>query len=570
MIDDMIALERSADAAIVRMPLLQLPARAVLAGLHYSVFLGRNGKRFGGNVDPGQGGAIISRLGHALPLLRRLSAEPYGESADDAIGAFREVDPDGSQLRNLLSYLHFSELMPEVHRGRLVVERTGERLRLRHPSDAFAIAEGHDITLSELALSFPLDRDTQIERQFLDLAETAPEVDWGFAAWFIATNAYKYRHGLAEPDLVTEASIHHMLGMGRDRYLFIRSALLAFAEFCEKLAIAIHTGVFAKQFGEEKISEGAEWASVNLKSDFVHDLIAAASQSNVEEVERFLALYTIDYRPKNPLDWGGDGFFPPFARFETSYLFSPALVLAFLQVRNALYAFAKKDKRAFDNDVSHELEPVLLRQAAAVLRRSGDWVVAEDIAFPGGQIDLFVGAPDDDGVLPIQAKGNLPPQGARLTERLTGRVREGVAQIERFDALDGETQRMVIERTLGRAVERLDVRQAVLARSCFGALEVLQPEFPHLRLTLPILALALERHRVSAMPTTIAALSEAIERTYAELFDRTKPRWEEGSITVEGVQIDLPLLRWKNGALDELREEWWASTLKDEHGNPPA
>ena len=214
MIDDMIALERSADAAIASIPLLKLPARSVLAGLHYSVFLGRNGKLFGGQVDPGQGSTIISRLGHALPLLRRLSAEPYGESADDAIGAFREVDPDGSQLRSLLSYLHFSEFMPEVHRGRLVVERTGERLRLRHPSDAFAIAEGHDITLSELALSFPLDRDTQIEPQFLALAETAPEVDWGFAAWFIATNAYKYRHGLAEPDLVTEASIQHMLGMG--------------------------------------------------------------------------------------------------------------------------------------------------------------------------------------------------------------------------------------------------------------------------------------------------------------------------------------------------------------------
>jgi hypothetical protein len=33
MLDDMIALERSADAAIERLPLVQLPARAVLAGL---------------------------------------------------------------------------------------------------------------------------------------------------------------------------------------------------------------------------------------------------------------------------------------------------------------------------------------------------------------------------------------------------------------------------------------------------------------------------------------------------------------------------------------------------------
>jgi hypothetical protein len=568
MLADMIDLERAADAAVERLPVLQLPARAVLAGLHYSVFLGRNGRLFGGLVDPGQGNTIMSRLGHALPLLRRLSAIPYGANADDAIGAFREADPDGSQLGRLLSYLHFSEIMPEVHRGRLVAERSGDRLVLRHPDDAFALAEARDITLSEIALPFPLDRDARIEPGFMALARTAPEIDWGFAAAFIAGNAYKYRHGLAEADLVTETSIRHMFGFERDRYIFIRSALLAFAEFCEKLAITIHTGVFAKKLAERQISEGAEWASVNLDADFVHGFIAAASQSSPEEVERFLTLYTIDYRPKKPLDWGGDGFFPPFARFETSYLFSPALVLAFLQVRNALYAFAKKDRRAFDSDVSHELEPVLLRQAAALLRRSGEWVVREDIPFPGGQIDLFVGAPDDDGVLPVQAKGNLPPQGARLTARLTDRVREGVSQIERFAALGDDEQRKVIARVLGRAVERLDVRQAVLARSCFGALEVLAPDFPHLRLTLPILGLALERHRVSAMPTTIAALAEAVEHTYAEVFDRTGPRWEEGSINVEGVEIKLPLLRWIETALDKLREEWWASTLKDERGDP--
>lgn len=570
MLDDMIALERSADAAIERLPLLQLPARAVLAGLHYSVFLGRNGRLFGGSVDPGQGSAIMSRLSHALPLLRRLSAEPYGTSADDAIGAFGEADPDGSQLSQLLSYLHFSEIMPEVHRGRLVAERSGERLVLRHPDDTSALAEARDITLSEIALPFPLDRDARIEPGFMALARTAPEIDWGFAAAFIATNAYKYRHGLAEADLVTEASIRHMFGFGRDRYLFIRSALLAFAEFCEKLAITIHTGVFAKKLADKQISEGAEWASVNLNADFIHGFIAAASQSSPEEVERFLTLYTIDYRPVKPLDWGGDGFFPPFSRFEAGYLFSPVLVLAFLQVRNALYAFAKKDRRAFDNDVSHELEPVLLRQAASLLRRSGDWVVKEDIPFPGGQVDLFVGSPADDGVLPVQAKGNLPPQGARLTERLTDRVREGVGQIERFAALGDDDQRKVVARALGRTVERLDVRQAILARSCFGALEVLAIDFPHLRLTLPILGLALERHRVLGMPTTIAGLAETIEHTYAEVFERTEPHWKEGSITVEGVELRLPLLCWKESALDELREEWWASTMKDEHGAPPA
>ncbi len=561
MLDDLITLEEAADRAVEALPLLQLPARAVLAGMHYTAFLGRNGRGFGGAVAPGQGEAIVTRLSHALPLLRRLSPEPYGEGAEDAIGAFREADPDGTQLQSFLTYLHFSEIMPEARRGRLVVERVGAGLRLSHPDEATAEAEARDVTLSEVALPFPLEEDGRIEPKFAEFARSAPTVDWKFIAIYVATNAYKYRHGLAEADLITEASIQHMFGFGRDRYLFIRSALLAFAEFCEKLAVTIHMGVMAGKLEEERLYEGMEWASVNLKAEFVHEFIAAAALATPEEVERFLSLYTLDYRVSPARDWGGDGFFPPFARFPEGYLFAPGLVLTFLQVRNAVYAFAKQDKKTFDDDVSHELEPVLLQQAAALLRRSGDWKVVEDVSFPGGQIDLFVGSTTDDAVLPIQAKGNLPPQGARLTDRLTGRIREGVRQIERFDRLGDDRQREVIERVLDRRVERIDVCQAVLARSCFGALEVLAADFPHLALTLPLLGLALERHRAAGAPTTVPALVATIRTTVAEVFERAGPHWVEGRIVVEGTELVLPLLHWKDGELDRLRREWWHSTL---------
>ena len=565
MLDDLIALERVADEAIERSALLQLPARAVLAGLHYVSFLGRHGQQFGGNVDDGQGEAIVTRLSHALPLLRRLSPKPYGASADDAIGAFQEEAAKDGGLAELLTYLNFSEIVPEARRGRLIVHRDGDDLRLRHPDGAFAIAEARDITLSELAIPFALQQNGKIEPEFGPLAAQAPKIDWPFAAQFIAINAHKYRHGMAEADLITEVSINHMFGFGRDRFLFIRSALLAFAEFCEKLAVTIHLGVFADKLAEGHLGEGLEWASVNLNADFLLGLIAAASGSTPDEVERFLEVYTIDYRTTPPAHWGGDGFFPPFARFEEGYLFSPGLVLAFLQVRNAVYAFAKKDKTTFDNDVSHELEPVLLHQAGELLRRGGDWLVVEDIAFPGGQIDLLIGAPQDDGVFLVQAKGNLPPQGSRLTERLTDRIREGIRQIERFADLEGAQQRKVVETALGRPVAGLSVHHAVLARSCFGAPEVLADEFPYVKITLPILALALDRHRDEGLPNTIAALIDAIERTYASVFEVTGPRWEDGSIAVAGRTITLPLLKWRDGELNRLRSAWWSSTFRPEN-----
>lgn len=563
MLDDLKTFERVADEAIGRLPLLQLPARAVLAGLHWVAFLGRHGRQLGGTAEPAVGEAIMTRIGHSLPLLCRLPAEPYGESADDAIGAFREVDPDGAQLMQLLTYLHFSEFMPEAHRGHFVVERSGAKFRLLHRDVPFAEAQARDITLSELAIPFPLEEAARIEPEFARLAQTSPQVDWGFVARFMHDNAHKYMTGIAEADLITDVSINSMFGFGRDRYLGIRAALLALAEFCEKLATTIHAMVIAGAMAEDRFGEGLEWASANLNANFVIGLVSAVSGAHVDEVERFLELYTVDFRATPPRHWGGDGFFPPFARFEQGYLFSPSLVLAFLQVRNAIYAFSKKEQRTFDRDVSRDLEPVLLRQVGELLRRDG-WIAVEDVPFPGGQLDLLVGSPDHDGVLLVQAKGNLPPQGARLTERLAGRVREGVRQIERFAALAPADQDAVIAKALGRRATRFDVRHALLVRSCFGAPEVMGDDFPHVRITLPLLALALELHRREGMPTIMPALIEAVARSYAETLQATEPRWEEGDVTLNGTRMTIPLLKWRDGSLEALRRRSWAARTNEE------
>lgn len=453
--------------------------------------------------------------------------------------------------------------MPEAHRGHFLVERSELGFRLLHRDGAFAEAQARDITLSELAIPFPLEEVARIEPEFARLAATSPQVDWAFVARFMRDNAHKYMTGIAEADLITDVSINHMFGFGRDRYLGIRSALLAFAEFCEKLATTIHAMVMAGAMSENRFGEGLEWASVNLNANFVIGLVSAISGAHVDEVERFLELYTMDFRETPPRQWGGDGFFPPFARFEQGFLFSPSLVLAFLQVRNAVYAFAKKEQRTFDQDVSHELEPVLLRQVGELLRRGG-WIAIEDVPFPGGQLDLLIGSTDDDDVLLVQAKGNLPPQGARLTERLAHRVREGVRQIERFAALPPADQDVVIAKALDRSADRFDVRHAILVRSCFGAPEVMGDDFPHVRITLPLLALALELHRREEMPTTVPALIEAVARSYAETLEATEPRWVEGDVTLEGMRITVPLLKWRDGSLEALRRRSWAARTDEE------
>jgi hypothetical protein len=560
MLDELKNLEKEADAEVRAFEILKLPARGVLAGLHYLVFVGRHGHALNGQSEPGIGEAIIGRLGHALFLLKDLPCTPYGASAQDAVEAFLETDPGQDQLKKILAYLHFSEHMPEVHRGYWRVSGQDGDLELSYRDDVFADGQARDITLSELAIPFSFQ--TPIEAEIWAMAKTAPKIDRPSVAKLIAEGARRYSLAMAEPDVITSKGIQRIFGFDLDRFLSIRAVVLAYAEFCDKMGFAIHSEVMKGNADEARLAEGLEWVSVNHKADFLFDFVAAASGASAAEVERFVDHYSVDYRQSPARYAGGDGFFPPFARFKEGLLFSPSLVLTFLSIRNAVFAFSKANQRAFDNFVSRDLEPVLLRQAGELLRRGGDWIVREDIAFPGGQIDLLIASPADGDVLLVQAKGTLPPQGARLTERLASRIREGVGQVQKFEALPAEVQAEVLANVLKRPVDRAGIRHAILARACFGAVEVLADGYPYAAITLPLLSLALERHRSEDRPCAIGELLQTLRETTAECYARSEYRWEFGTLEVSGTKLRLPLLRWNQDGLGRLRREWWEASYR--------
>src|SRR5262249_28860027 len=100
------------------------------------------------------GEALISRFSYLYPLLARCPAEPIGTDAMDALEGFKEADPSGAQSRELLSYAHLCELMPEVRRGYYRVDERPGGFDLHHVNPEFADTEVRDILLSELALTF--------------------------------------------------------------------------------------------------------------------------------------------------------------------------------------------------------------------------------------------------------------------------------------------------------------------------------------------------------------------------------------------------------------------------------
>ncbi len=560
-LEDLKRFELEVDAAIAKLPLLELPARPLFAGFHFFLYQSRNAELLGLNPQPGVADMVESRLSNLLHIFAARPAQPFGASARDAVQAFKEADPDGTQLSALLAYSHFSELMPEVHKGYYVVERTGNGYRLMHRDASFAEAQAHDILLSELAIPFPLRSVQKVDPVVYRLAETAPIFNPQLLSKLLDRKTSFYLDGLAEANLITNDGMRRVFGFDYPTFYRIRAAVMAFAEFALELSVAIGRIALSRNQGAGVSDETIEWASVKHDAQHFITMIAGASGCGPAAVERFISFFSIDFRAHPSLHNGGDGFFPPFARFENSYVFGPSLVLSFTQLRNAIFAFSREDRATFDRHVSAELEPVLLSQARELLARTGGWITRQEVKHDAGEIDLLIASETGGPVLLIQAKGPLPPQGARLTERLADRIREGIGQIERFRGLPPDVQEQIVSNTLGRPVAGKDLRHGILARSCFGAPEAFDRRSDAELLTLATLSLALEdMRRVEAIPT-VDGLIAALQSVREQLNDTSNYRWEQGKLELAGRSIHMPLLKFDHPSVEEKRRRAWDASI---------
>jgi len=560
---------------------LALPARALLTFTHDFLFVMLSAPTLKGLDTRGVAETTTVRLAYLLRRFECLAAEPYGVDAEDAIGAVRDVDPDGAHFARLLAYSHACQVMPEVWRGYFNVAATESGLHLTHRDDAFAEAEARDILISEIGLNFRFNAVRHApDRDVAALARGLPRVDFGFLALVVAKKAARFRTEIVEPQLISDAALQQILGFDHEAFKRIQAAFNGLAETALEMSLFLtawwqhdHPGV------NEMPTEAVEWCSVNLPPETVVELIAATAGVTEDQVESLIDAFCIDYRQTPPQSQGGDGFFPPFARFEGALLFSPVLLQVFLSTRNAIYGFAKSSRELveaqiaqgepvtdlFGSLVANDLEPHLVQQAIATLPPHAAWVILDGVSIPGGEIDLVIVDPISAVALCIQAKAPLPPLGARLTERLAERCEEGLQQIAAFSALPLATQRAAIATATGVNPEGLKIHHGLLARTCFGSADA-WAAWPQISLmTLATVALASRQHAEAASPdleTFITRLQLVIENYVAG----TSFKWEPGQISIGDHTLDLPLLKFDEAFVKSTREQ---ACLEDRQAEPP-
>jgi hypothetical protein len=510
--------------------------------------------------------SFAARMSHLVPLLANCPGEPTGADALDVLEAYHQVDPDGKQSKLLISYAHFADLMPEVRRDYFSVVHNGEqRFTLHHASTAIADAEAEDILLSELALGFQVQRHPFTDELFDRLPTGKVGQLSGEAILAIKALGTHYLDHAFEVSLVDDNGLRAAVGVTHEEFRRFRAALLGMAVFSSELAKAFQRRLTHNKKDNNAFEEWLYWLAPTWGSEFFRGYLITESRLADEQVERLLSMLSVDFRAGKPsVKHARDGYFPPVWQLPGMLLLCADPVLLFTQLRNLLFSVQCTNKKLFDDTVSRFLEPALVTAAQQILAPLGHLDIRANVDWTcrgqKGEIDLLVFHSAENVALHIQAKAPLPPQGARLVQRLEDRLDEGLSQLKRFRLLPEADRDEIISKATGRQVRSAKIVDAVLARSCFGTQSIREKAGAVKMLTLPILAGAAS-DCASVKQAGIEYLLQQCLILTEQLLRDAEPHWDVETLTVDELELKLPLLQFDEAAVARLRLHLWRDNM---------
>lgn len=559
--------ELALDASAEGLTLWSLPRRAVLTSLYSAVYSQMHGSRDGGPARPAEAEALISRLSYLARLVVRCPELPMGASAADVLTVVGVEH--GVELVEAVLYAHACEIFPEVRKGWYQVAGAGSSFVLEQPAGALRAAEERDVLLSEIAIPTRVSRLAALHPARSDILQ--PPTSKGGSptanAKFALLPALHYSAlGALETDMVGDVGMTAAAGVTVNEFERFQRAAAALALTCLDLAAdAGRLAIAATRVRDRRMwfEEQMEWFAPCLSAAFVEGMLAQLASLEEEKLRAILDVFTLGANGRP----AGDGYFPPFWFFDGEtgtrlVMFSPDVLLQMTAQRNVVYVCARTNVKTFDTVVSKELEPVLLDVAEKELRRDQSLVVRRNFNWSAGgargEFDLLVYDPRENSVIHLQAKAPVPPQGARMVERLEARVMEGLGQLQRFREVPAGDRDRIVSAAVGSPVIAPSLHDIVMTRTSFGtaavwtALGEATPANPQLlKGAMDALLTDGGEARLSQLVARLGALLD-------ELVIEAAPRWESHELLLGGADgsrltVAVPLLKLDSSTIERAR-----------------
>ncbi|AUW47325.1 hypothetical protein [Rhizobium leguminosarum] len=544
--EDFVAFEKEVDAIVEALPIAKLSAPTLLHQLHQFIFSMIH--MSGGDQTKRVAGETISyRVSYLLPWLAGRDWDLQPASVPEMMATFNEADPKRDQFKILLKYSHFCEFVPAVHRGQYIVTRSASGFSLTYPNEAIEEAEAKDIIVSELAINFLLGKAFDFDDRLFAFVESGADIDPEQLVPIATERAQRFAKDLVEQALITDVGLGEVLGSNRATYKKLQASLFGLASVAGEVA-TMYYGLALEKDGGQLFDRSMSWATIVWEEQVWSQMLEQISGQGAEVIGRFLDAFT--YHAERPARQriGGEGYTPPFYKMGSARFASVDTMMVFCHERNAIQGFMRNQPSRFDELVSHDLEPTLISAFEVTLQGSPELRVFKNRKFKGGEFDMLVIDPVTQHIIICEAKAPMPPQGVRATERLGGRIGEGMKQLSSFIARPHEEKLRVLQEVTGLRFDNPTLHYAILGRACFGLLNVwTQKEITPI--TLPLMRLAIARLR--ERKTGIAAnLTTMVNEICDEIFAEAKWSWRPEKIELCGSVIEIPLLAYERDIID--------------------
>ncbi|MDP1843274.1 MAG: hypothetical protein Q8K64_07615 [Sediminibacterium sp.] len=539
--DQIIEIENELDEQVKALSIWQMPFQSIVSMLLLTI----------DNIDmKGQKETSMdytSRLSYIMPLVTSFAAKAPIETTTLALLKGVEVAYI-EEIKFLNAYAHFCILMPQVRKGIMEVESiNGTEIKFRYPSDEVKYSETIDRLYSYLALQM----NVQFPQHKLDFhtawkVELSPNDINENDMLFIKQVFDHYNQNFILIKPLPEKIFTEMTGLSYNEYHSLSSVVHAFSDFFISLSRAFYIRskqVYNPKTADELMAKYFQW----IVCCFTHKMLgwfAGMSTLSIEKLDNFLSFYMQIYSNTTGIEFKenaycGEGFYPPFLLFDKNVIFSPHACRYMLTLNNILYSVNKKQKKKFDQIISKYLEPTLISQIVYLFSFLPDMIVAKNVNYEYGEIDLIVLSETENTTICFQIKSTLSPDSARTVERVTDRVLEGMKQIEAFNGLTAEHKQNIINTAFEKKLENTAIINLLVVRSCAGSVESWKQNSQNKILNYPLLA-SIIADKVKKGNLTLNNFDREVENAQTDLLEKGQSKEVIDKLIIGKYNIEFP------------------------------
>ncbi|AFM03681.1 hypothetical protein Fleli_1245 [Bernardetia litoralis DSM 6794] len=434
----------------------------------------------------------LSRMSLIYPLIKKYAK---GTKTKHLLKVVNEYSED---INFLNAYAHFSVIMPQVHRDTLKVKSVNEKHIILDFANIF-VKECEIIDKLYSVVSIPISfsyKDIHLIKTYTNSKAKNRVFQLTKLDFEQINKIYNFHlETQINIEVLSDNVVESHIGFSYTEYLSFIASLKAFSDYFIILGRSYFNQISENNSEEdnEKLAlEYIEWTVCNLKHEVLNwfqKLSKLTSKKFYLILSYFIDIYSDNTKENfQSNSYVGDGFQPSITLIDESILFSPLAIRYLLSFNNILYSINKTNKLLFDNDISKELEPVLINQIKYLFSHFNELKCRKNIIYDGGEVDIFILSKNEKVCLSIQVKTTITPDSARTVGRVQDRTIEAFDQISRFEELGIDKQTELINNAFNTKLNDLKIINLIVVRSCAGSDKAWKINNKYRILNYPILA----------------------------------------------------------------------------------